>query len=112
MGQSNERCTFCLAPGLEPATTTWQHSLGGVTVTIDGIPAEHCSTCGQTGVKGKVGIPIDAAIQQILIATGAMLPPDPEAEAALREENRELARKMGQGDTLLDEPAGAGSPTR
>src|SRR5690348_8782945 len=103
MMQDN-RCAFCGTAGLEPTTTTWEHGMDGVTVTIQGIPADHCPTCGETGVRGKIGIPIDAAISQILIATGVAAPPDPEIDEQLRQENRELARRLGQEDTFLDEP--------
>jgi len=109
MVNSREICVYCHNPRLEPSTT-WRHSLSGVTVTVEGIPAERCTICGEAAVSGRVGIPIDAAIHQILVATGVAAPPDPELDEQLRQENRELARQLGQEDTFLEEPIGTSSP--
>jgi hypothetical protein len=81
--------------------------IDGVDVTVSGVPAEHRPTCGEIGVPGTVSSPIDAAIREILIAAGAMTPPTPEEEAALREENRALARALGQEDAAPDDSAPA-----
>ena len=120
----NQQCVFCGAVGLEPTTTTMGRGLDGVNVTVSGVPAEHCPTCGETGVHGKVAIPIDAAILNILVAAGVASRPTPEEVAALRAENRALARSLGQENTFLDdpdeetvaepasEPSGAGSTAR
>jgi YgiT-type zinc finger domain-containing protein len=108
---------------MEPTTTTIVQQLGGVKVTVDGVPAMRCGSCGEITLAGTVMIPIDEAIEQILIATGAASPPDPKEEAKLRAENRALTRSLGQGDTLIDEPdesanesasqpSGAGSTAR
>jgi hypothetical protein len=92
---------------MEPAATTIVQQLDGVKVTIDGVPAMRCLSCGETSLSGKVMIPIDEAIEEILVAAGAMTPPTPEEEAALREENRALARALGQEDAAQDDPAHA-----
>ena len=100
-------CIYCHQDTLEPTTTTIQQHIGDVAVSVDGVPAGQCRACGEISFDGKVVIPIDEAITSILIATGAMVPPTAEEEAALRAENIELVRRMGQADTLLDEPTGA-----
>ena len=124
VSMDSTRCAFCGAVGLEPTTTTMGRGIQGVDVSVSGVPAEHCPTCGEVGVDGKVAIPIDRAILDILVAAGVASRPTPEETAALRAENRALARSLGQGDTLLDdpdeesvaesasEPSGAGSPAR
>jgi YgiT-type zinc finger domain-containing protein len=104
---SNDQCAFCGAAGLEATTTTLCRGFDGVDVTVTGVPAEHCPTCGETGVHGKVGIPIDAAMLDILVAAGVASRPTPEEEDALRAENRALARSLGQEDTLLGDPSEA-----
>jgi hypothetical protein len=56
----------------------------------------------------------------ILVATGVASRPTPEEQAALRAENRALARSLGQEDTFLGdstdapaiEPSGTASPAR
>lgn len=120
----SKRCAFCGAVGLEATTTTMGRGLDGVEVSVGGVPAEHCPACGEVGVDGKVAIPIDAAMLDILVAAGVASRPTPEEEAALRAENRALARSLGQEDTFLDdptdeavaesasEPRGAGSAAR
>ncbi len=107
MDKTSERCMSCHQAAMEPATTTIRRSRQGVTVTVDGVPAMRCRACGEISISGKVGIPVDEAMTAILIATGAAAPPDPEVDAALRAEMRELARSLGQEDLLLDEPSGA-----
>ena len=115
---SNDQCAFCGAVGLEATTTTMCRGIDGVDVTVTGVPAEHCPSCGETGVHGRVGIPIDVAMLDILVAAGVASRPTPEEEAALRAENRALARALGQEDTLLDDaseaqpvrPSSAGTP--
>ena len=114
------RCMCCGRTGMEPATTTIVQQLAGVKVTIDGVPAMRCQACHGTSIDGKVMIPVDEAIEQILVAAGVASRPTPEEQAALRAENRALARSLGQEDTFLDdstdapaiEPSGAGSPAR
>lgn len=95
--------------GMAPARTTVAQQLDGVKVTVEGVPAIRCQACGAISLEGKVMIPIDEAIEQILVAAGVASRPTPEEEAALRDENRALTRGAGQGDTLLpdstDEPA-------
>jgi YgiT-type zinc finger domain-containing protein len=116
----DNRCVFCGAAGLEPTTTTMGRGIDGVDVTVTGVPAEHCPSCGEIGIHGKFAIPIDEAITNILIASGVASRPTLEDVAALRAENRELARQLGQEDTFLDEtddqpasePSGAGSSAR
>lgn len=118
------RCMCCGLTGMEPATTTIVQQLDGVKVTVDGVPAMRCRACHGTSIDGKVMIPVDEAIEQILVAAGVASRPTPEEEAALRAENRALTMSLGQGDTLLDgpddevtaapasEPSGAGRPAR
>jgi hypothetical protein len=118
------RCMCCGLTGMELATTTIVQQLAGVKVTVDGVPAMRCHACHGTSIDGKVMIPVDEAIEQILIATGVASQPTPDDDAALRAENRALARSLGQGDTFLDdpdeesvaesasEPSGAGSTAR
>ena len=89
---------------MEPATTTIVQQLEGVKVTIDGVPAMRCQACHGTSLDGKVMIPIDEAIEQILVAAGVASRPTPEEEEEVRAENRALARSLGQADTLLDDP--------
>ena len=116
----NTRCAFCGAVGLEPTTTTVSRGISGVDVSVSGVPATYCPGCGEIGIDGKVAVPIDEAMLTILVATGVASRPTPEEQAALRAENRALARNLGQEDTLLDdstdassiEPSGAGSPAR
>src|SRR5688500_13773224 len=95
MEQHDDVCAFCGAEGLEPTTTTLSRDWGGVEVTVKGVPATRCSTCHVTGVDGKVGIPIDEAMLAIHVATGVADPPDPEVDAQLAAEMRELARQYG-----------------
>jgi YgiT-type zinc finger domain-containing protein len=105
MGQYASHCAFCMAPGLEPTTITMEREIGSVRITVEGVPATHCLSCGETGVSGKVAFPIDEAMTSIFVAAGAMIPETPEELAALREENRALARAVGQEDTFLDDPS-------
>jgi YgiT-type zinc finger domain-containing protein len=90
---------------MAPATTTIEHELDAVKVTVEGVPAKRCQACGEISLDGKVMIPIDEAIEEIMIAAGVASRSTPDEEAALREENRALARTLGQGDSLLDDPA-------
>ena len=106
----DNQCAFCGTAGLEPSTETIIRERGGIVITVAGVPAEHCPTCGETGVRGEVAFPVDAAIHQILVATGVAAPPDPEIDEQLRKENRELAKRLGQEDTFLDEPIGTSTP--
>ena len=103
MQTMDEICTFCRAKAVEPTTETIVEEMGGVKVTVEGVPARKCRACGEQWVSGKIDIPIDAAIEQILVATGAAAPPDPAIDAQLEEEMRELARSLGQ------EPAARGA---
>ena len=117
-------CMCCGLTGMEPATTTMTRELDSVRVEVEGVPALRCKACGAISTEGKVAIPIDAAITDILVAAGVAYRPTPEEEAALRAENRARTRSFGQGDTLFDdpdeealarpasEPSGAGSPAR
>jgi hypothetical protein len=92
----------------------------GVEVSVSGVPATYCPSCGEVGIDGKVAIPIDEAMLTILVAAGVASRPTPEEQAALRAENRALARSLGQEGAFLDdstdapasEPSGAGSPAR
>lgn len=106
----------CGLTGMEPATTTMTRELDSVKVEVEGVPAMRCKACGAISTDGKVAVPIDAAMLDILVAAGVASRPTPEEEAALRAENRALARSLGQDDSLLDEPAsepsGAGSTAR
>jgi YgiT-type zinc finger domain-containing protein len=114
MATSQTICMFCHEPELEPATDTVIREQGGVKITIEGVPALHCRNCGEVCFDGHVAFPVDEAIHQILVATGVAAPPDPEIDdkldEQLRKENREIARKLGQEDTFLDEPVGTSSP--
>src|SRR6266496_4204667 len=117
MDMTRMRCMCCGMFGMAPATTTMTREIDSVKVTVDGVPAMRCLACGAISMDGKFGIPIDEAITSILIATGVASLPTPEEEAALRAENREIVRQLGQEDTFLDEtdgqptsePSGAGS---
>ena len=104
MGEYEDYCTFCMATALELTTITMEREVGTVKITVEGVPATHCGSCGETGVSGKVALPIDEAMTSILIATGAMVPPTPEEIAALRAENRALAEALAQKHLLADEP--------
>ena len=104
---TDDRCAFCGAAGVRTTTTSMERGLDGVDVTVTGIPATYCPTCGDTGIHARYSAPIDAAITDILVAAGVASRPTPEEEAALRAENRALTRALGQGDTLLDDPADA-----
>ena len=114
------RCMCCGLTGMEPATTTIVQQLAGVKVTVDGVPAMRCQACHGTSIDGNVMIPVDEAIEQILVAASVASRPTPEEQAALRAENRALARSLGQEGAFLDdstdapasEPSGAGSPAR
>jgi YgiT-type zinc finger domain-containing protein len=110
MATSQKLCMFCHEPQLEPATDTVVRERDGVKITVEGVPAMRCGNCGEVSFDRKVAIPVDAAIHQILVATGVAAPPDPDVDEQLRKENRELARSLGQEDTFLDEPAGVGRP--
>jgi len=101
---------FCHRSELEPATETVVQEMDGVKITIEGVPALRCRACGEVCFDGHVAFPVDEAIHQILVATGVAAPPDPEVDEQLRKENRELARRLGQEDTFLDEPASVGKP--
>src|SRR6188508_1061412 len=98
------RCMCCGLVGMEPSTTTMEREIDTVKVTVDGVPAMRCKACGAKSTDGKVVIPIDEAMLNILVAAGVASRPTPEEEAALRAENRALTRSLGQGDTLLDDP--------
>lgn len=104
MDLTSERCICCGSAGMEPAMTMMVREIEPVRVTVEGVPAVRCQTCGEISMEGKFAIPIDAAMRQILIATGVASLPTLEETAALRAENRALARQLGQEDTLLDEP--------
>jgi YgiT-type zinc finger domain-containing protein len=108
MKTMDDTCVFCGADALEPVTETITQGMGGVRVTIEGVSAEHCRACDEVGIIGKIAVPLDAAIEQILVATGVAAPPDPEVDAAPPEEMRELAKSLGQ-ENLLDRPSGAKS---
>jgi YgiT-type zinc finger domain-containing protein len=118
MDLSKMRCMCCGMVGMVTATTTVVQQLDGVRVAVDGVPAMRCQACGEMTLDGKVMIPIDEAIEQIFLATGVATRPTAEEIAALREENRALARALGQEDTSLDdptevsaaEPSNAGTP--
>src|SRR4051794_1098153 len=103
MATSQMLCMFCHEPRLEPMTDTVVREMGRVKITIEGVPAMQCRACGEICFDGKIAFPVDEAILQILIATGVAAPPDPEIDEQLRKENRELARRLGQEDTFLDE---------
>ena len=102
MGEYENHCTFCMATALEPTTITMEREVGSVKITVEGVPATHCCSCGETGVSGKVALPVDEAMTSILIATGATVPPTPDEIAALQAENRALAQAIRQ--QLADEP--------
>jgi YgiT-type zinc finger domain-containing protein len=103
VSMDDTQCAFCGAVGVERTTTTMGRGIAGVDVMVTGVPATLCPTCGETGVHGKVAIPIDAAILDILVAAGVASRPTAEEVAALQAENRALARSFGQEDTFLDE---------
>ena len=105
MDQTQMRCMCCGMLGTAPATTTIKREIDSARVTVEGVPGLRCTACGAIGTEGKVMIPIDAAITDILVAAGVASRPTPEEEAALREENRAFARSLGQEDTFVDEPA-------
>ena len=105
MDLASERCICCGSVGMEPATTSMVREIGSVSVTVEGVPAMRCQACDEISMEGKVAIPIDAAMLDILIAAGVASRPTPEEVAALREENRALARSLGQEDTFIYEPA-------
>lgn len=105
MGQTENRCAFCMAPELEPTTITIEREIGPVKVTVEGVPATHCLSCSQTGVSGKVAFPVDEAMTSIFYATGATVPPTPEEIAAIQAENRALSRALGLQHSLADDPA-------
>jgi hypothetical protein len=90
-----------------------ERTIGSVKIAVDGVSATHCRSCGETGVSGKIAFPVDEAMEQIFIATGATTPITPEEEAEPREENRALARAFGQEDAYPDAPseAPAGQPS-
>jgi hypothetical protein len=118
MDLSQMRCMCCGKVGMVMATTTVVQQLDRVKVTIDGVPAVRCQSCRELTLAGKVMIPIDEAIEQIFIAAGVATRPTPEEIAELREENRALARALGQEDTFVDDsaeipaarPSNAGTP--
>ncbi|MFN8635227.1 MAG: YgiT-type zinc finger protein [Chloroflexota bacterium] len=120
MNVRDTRCAFCGAVGVEGTTITMGRRIDPVEVTVSGVPAAHCPTCGETGIHGDVAIPIDAAMLDILVAAGVASRPTPEEEAELRAENRALARSLGQEDMYPDdevadaagEPSGAGTAAR
>src|SRR3954447_16772884 len=99
------RCMCCGQTGMSPATTTIVQKLDGVKVTIDGVPAMRCQACGEISLAGKVMIPIDEAIEDIMVAAGVAARPTPEEDAEVRAQNLALAHTLGQGDTLLDDPS-------
>jgi YgiT-type zinc finger domain-containing protein len=96
MDTMDDRCPFCGVDALEPATETVNQALGGVSVTVEGVPAERCRNCGEVGIVGRIAIPVDEAIRQILVATGVAAAPNPQADEALRDEMAALARNVGQ----------------
>lgn len=104
MGEYENHCTFCMATALEPTTITMERGVGPVKITVQGVPATHCRSCGETGVSGKVALPVDEAMTSILVATGATVPPTPDEIAALRADNRALAQALGQKHLSADEP--------
>jgi YgiT-type zinc finger domain-containing protein len=104
MGEQSGRCMFCRKTELEPATTTMVQQLAGVTVTIDGIPAVQCRACGEITLDGQVVIPIDEAVEQILIATRAMPAPDSEEDLYSAAESGAFANGQSEGDAIFDGP--------
>lgn len=75
------RCAFCESEGVE-ATTTIDGGYGSLTVTISGVPAIACVSCGKIGVSGPVAEAIDQAITDILVATKAISAPSAAEEMA------------------------------
>jgi YgiT-type zinc finger domain-containing protein len=109
MAKIDDRCPFCGVDALEPATETIVQELGGVKVTVEGVPAEQCRNCGELGITGEIAIPVDDAIGQILVATGAAVTPDPTIDDALQQEMAELARSLGQPSPVDAKPSRAAS---
>ncbi|HZO27271.1 MAG TPA: YgiT-type zinc finger protein [Chloroflexota bacterium] len=104
MGEYEDYCTFCMATALEPTTITMEREVKSVKITVEGVPATHCRSCGETGVSGKIAFPIDEAMVSILTATGATVSPTPDEIATLRADNLALAQALKQKHLLADEP--------